>query len=395
MVLFRDEHYQRNVFLGKRTIKQGECCIRWNLLGQPKVIIGPKRQWFYRSTIQFMTRYVAGNGQYLEVIGRDGKKHHARGPYTMFADPVEHKKVTVKNAIRVLKHQAIVIFSEDEKHDVSRRVVMGPTVFFPEPNEWLGEFQWHAPKDDESGRYVPNKRIFSTLSLLPESLYYSISEVRTSDDAKLTVNLTIRLQLSDIEKMLKETQDPIGGILNSACADIITFAASKTLEMFVSSSSQLNTLEVYPMLTKRAEKIGYDLISIVYLGYSSPQLQEEHDKTLTTRTKQRVEREIQQERLKFEEFVFEKKREIDLIDREIQLKTVQHEISLKELENNAKNAQLSELRKLEIEEVQKKNLAQLKFLDGLQSNGVDLTKYLVAKQTKVQKSVVVSSSTEV
>lgn len=78
---------------------------------------------------------------------------------------------------------------------VDRRVVHGPAVFMPGSDEWLHEFSWHGSIKDGKGSKtgysgdvkVPHALNFTTLRCMPEQMYYSVRDVRTLDDANLTV----------------------------------------------------------------------------------------------------------------------------------------------------------------------------------------------------------------
>ena len=75
-VTFRDSSSNKTVVLGKRTVKDGECCGVWDMAGKYSVILGPRREWFAFSRVCFFNRHVADSHQYLEVRHRNGKKEH-------------------------------------------------------------------------------------------------------------------------------------------------------------------------------------------------------------------------------------------------------------------------------------------------------------------------------
>merc|ERR1719267_150801 len=89
--LFRDGKYHKVVKIGKRRVKDGECCAVWNSQGQVRNVVGPKREWIWMSDVRFLDRFVANQDQYLVVCFRDGRKEHIRGPASFFLDPVLHK----------------------------------------------------------------------------------------------------------------------------------------------------------------------------------------------------------------------------------------------------------------------------------------------------------------
>jgi hypothetical protein len=80
-------------------------------------------------------------------------------------------------------------------------------------------------------------------------MYYNVTDVRTADDALITVKLMLFFELAKLDRMLDTTHDPIADFINSVCADIIAFAASMPYELFVEKTAALNDLETYPNLT--------------------------------------------------------------------------------------------------------------------------------------------------
>lgn len=57
-------------------------------------------------------------------------------------------------------------------------------------------------------------------------MYYNVNDVRTKDDALITVKLMLFFELRDIERMLDRTHDPIADFINAVTADIVAFAAT-------------------------------------------------------------------------------------------------------------------------------------------------------------------------
>jgi hypothetical protein len=97
-------------------------------------------------------------------------------------------------------------------------------------------------------------------------------------------------ELEGIETMLDGTNDLIGDMCNAASADVMTHAAALSYEQFLSRSSELSSVEAFPILRARMAQVGTALLKVVYRGYSaSAQLQEMHDEAITRRTRIRLE----------------------------------------------------------------------------------------------------------
>lgn len=198
--IFRDGTYYRHVWVGKRTVKQGECAAIWTQSGKRKVIEGPQRVRLWFSHVRFLTRRLADSNEYLRIKFRDGNIQHSRGPCSVFIDPCVHESIEVKPAFKLTPNEVLVVYSEREgsgsgdegkpladaasarKPDapaaapttgttsaaesssplvigqpatVIRRVVHGPAVYVPRACEWVHEFSWHAESRQVSWRWRP------------------------------------------------------------------------------------------------------------------------------------------------------------------------------------------------------------------------------------------------
>merc|ERR1711866_33584 len=99
----------------------------------------------------------------------------------------------------------------------------------------------------------------SKLRTIPGKMYYDVESVRTKDNALITVKLMLFYQLSDVEKMLENTNDPMADFINAASADVIEWCAPKKFDEFLANTDVLNTLTPYTQLKAGAEKIGYEI----------------------------------------------------------------------------------------------------------------------------------------
>lgn len=321
---FRDGSYYRHVIVGKRTVKQGECAAIWQANGKRKLIEGPRRKRLWFAHVRFLDRFVADQQQYLEIQYRDGNREHRRGPIAVFMDPCVHQSVQVKNAYMLGANEALCVYRASNPVDqleldavkitdelpakkngetgvtitsaanqtVLRRIVRGPAVFIPNADEWVHAFSWHGtPSEHErsSVAKLPNRLNFEKLRCTPDQMYTSVNDVRTSDDAQLTLNMMIFFELRDVEKMLDTTTDPIGDFINASAADVMTFAATRTYEALLRQTERLSELETFPILRDRMAQSGYVLHKVVYRGYAtSKTLQDMHDRAIASRTKLRL-----------------------------------------------------------------------------------------------------------
>lgn len=191
--------------------------------------------------VKGLLRHIADQQQYLVVQYRDGRIEHCAGPVELCFNPFEHEKVQVHDAIRLAANEALVVYrrqqvrgealvastqilkpsgggnidetctafagrDEESQHThliraegqegavhVERRLVFGPAIFRPDSEEWIHQFSWHGSikngKGSKTGyagdEKVPHALNFSILRCMPDQIYYSVKDVRTSDDGKL------------------------------------------------------------------------------------------------------------------------------------------------------------------------------------------------------------------
>jgi len=435
--LFRDGTYHKTVTFGKRRVKDGECCAIWDSMGRVRNVVGPKREFIYWSDVRFLDRFVANQNEYLVVEYRDGRKEHVRGPVSLFCDPVLHKRVQVQEAISLNAFEAIVVYRELDRVEglgiehsaaqetpsalikggcgggssaveiipaavampadgkrVSRRIIRGPTLFIPSASEWVHTFSWHGSnnKMDDHRTMIKDALKLTKIRTLPDQLYYNVVGCRTSDDAQLSIKLMMLFQMSDLEKMLDSTHDPIGDFVNALSADVISFVASLTFEEFIRRSSELNNLAAFPVLQERAASIGYKVDKLVYRGYkASDQLQQMHDSAIRTRTTLQLEAKTAEQQQSIEDLKLGRKLERGKQEREMERATRSHALELNALEHAERLRQADAERQASAEAQKVADAQRVAFLDALGAKGVDLTKYLCALERKHEKTICIET----
>lgn len=236
------------------TIEQGErYMVTSKVTGKCAFVDGPTRIFLYRKTKRQMRKHMCTEKQYLEVTYNDGRTRHIHGPTFLYENPLEIRKVTQKPLHMLSASEMIVVYRHEgnadnkgkESGNVVRCNVQGPCVYMLKETEWLHQFSWHGPKPDNKAHHHAKQRNFEVLVTTPESLYYNVKDVRTKDDAILSIKLMLFYYMSDIERMLDTTQDPIGDFLNAVCADVISFASTRDYETLLEESHLLNDLDRY------------------------------------------------------------------------------------------------------------------------------------------------------
>jgi len=413
---FRGGEYYAHVWAGKRTVKEGECAAVWLPSGKRNLVQGPQRVRLYFSHVRFLDRHVADNNQFLKVQYRDGRREHRRGPVAQFFDPCVHQEMKVLDAYRLAANEALVVYREEfgsgragelvectngkspeKKGDrVVRTIVKGPAVYFPEANEWVHTFSWHGSvtngKGSQTGRpgdeKQPHALSFQKLRCMPDQMYFTVRDVRTSDDAQIQIHLMIFYELTQIERMLDATNDPIGDFINALSADVMKFGAANTYESMLQRTTTLGDVATYPTVTDRMKETGFRLLKVVYRGYStSGQLQAIHDEAIAKRTRLRLQQDTAAVEQEEQAMQLRCKQERSHQEQEVAEAAARHSLSLLTLkeeqgrsDRDADHAQalrhLMESAETDVKAQRMKHDEELRRYEGLKAMGVDLTKYL-------------------
>ena len=395
-----------------RTIRQGDRIAIWDQRGRVDYVDGPRRLLLIRKTVQPLKRYSVGADQYLAIEFADGHCEHLRGPAAIWFDPVEHKSVEVKQALPLDSHEAIVVYRRTNG-EVTRRVERGPALFVPLEDEWLHEFRWHGADPQNPQQKVPLGLRFTKLRVIPDQTYHLVDDVRTSDDALLTVKLMIFFELADIEKMLQQTHDPIADFINAVTADVIDFVGSRTFDVFKQDTEQLNDLESYLNLTMRAQRIGYQINKVVYRGYTAGKtLQSMHDGAIETRTRLKLEAETEDQAQELADLKLTREAaraaqrqamETQQTEHAVRLKRLEHDEHLRRQEaeqqaasdairrtNEVDREHQRESHRIELEYQRVTDEQRAGYLATMREMQVDLTRYLVAQYQNPDRLIRIS-----
>eukprot|EP00546_Thalassionema_frauenfeldii_P013463 CAMPEP_0178911142 /NCGR_PEP_ID=MMETSP0786-20121207/9514_1 /TAXON_ID=186022 /ORGANISM="Thalassionema frauenfeldii, Strain CCMP 1798" /LENGTH=349 /DNA_ID=CAMNT_0020583523 /DNA_START=77 /DNA_END=1126 /DNA_ORIENTATION=+ len=307
-VTFRSGTYVCFVRLGGRTIKDGEAAVVWDRRGFANQIIGPQRVNLFFSTIRFLDRYKAEPHQYLIVKYRSGKVLHVPGPISQYLNPAIHDSMEVKDGFKLeSKDDCIVVFSSKlnrskEETDESskempfaseRRIVCGPTVFFPSEGETIHTFQWTTSRlSDETVNSLlcPQGGSFHILTANKLNIWNCQMAVTTAESSKVDIRLAISYKIGSVEKCLA-VGDPVPA-LDAALLDDVTNcikSESNLMEWIAKDST-------YPTLCQTMASFGLQLTKIQVLGVSYPK------KTLPAKSHKDVTSEVNDEIKKMEQF---------------------------------------------------------------------------------------------
>lgn len=372
------------------TVEEGQRALMICKDGRMEVIVGPKRVWKGSNRFEKMRHFVAHPGEFLIVRFRDGRQEHLIGPTDLWFDPRVHETVTRQESLQLAAKEAVIVYSRPVGVDtVSRRIVHGPTLFVPAPGEWLHTFAWHGSEGGSQGqKKIAKGLVFQKLWLMPDQMYHDVSDVRTADDAVLTIKLMMFFELLDIDRMLETTHDPIGDFINAATSDVVDFSGQRTFEEFKKDTGKLNEIETYKQLAVRATQNGYRINKVVYRGYGAPdRLQAMHDQAIEARTKLQLERATEEQAQGLEDYKLNaqmnratrRRTEQNVeVQTEIELtqKRQEAELRARDAERNANREQRRRDAETELELRRQGEERTRQHLAALKEMGVDLTAFL-------------------
>lgn len=376
------------------TIAEGKRVLAYRRNGKIKVLIGPQRVWIGFTRFEPMKHFVAHPAQYLSIRFLDGRETTQVGPSEVWFDPREHEAIEIHECLDLGTKEAVVVYGtsaqpDDDTPGMSRRVFHGPGLFSPKPGEWLHRFSWHASHGGSRGEEKrPNALQFEKLCLMPDQMYHDVRDVRTADDAVLTIRLMIFFELIDIERMLDTTHDPIGDFINAATSDVVEFTGKRSFDDFKKQTDSLNDIATYGQLLHRAGQCGYKINNVVYRGYGAPDsLQAMHDEAIQSRTRLQLEKATEKQAQEVEDFKLtcqmeraarRRLEQLTEVEHDLETKRQQSEASLKQKERAAAFAREQHLaqRELELSLQQQEDEQKRAHLEALRAMQVDLTEFL-------------------
>jgi len=405
------------VLLGKRRVKDGECCAIWDSSGGYRLVEGPQYTCIWNSDVRFLDRYSAQEDEYLRIVFRDGRREHVPGPAAMFVNPVDHQSVVVQKAVKLDASQVIIVYSSDptsgfspasatklpssedsmpevkvqavlgeisqsSNSQVRRRVVRGPTLFFPGANEWLHEFHWVAksPTDelDTFGimgenfiRPQPTATAQNRLSTAPVHHDIKVECMHTTDDLQVSLDFTVTWQLKDVELLLDTTQDPLPDFHCALRTDVSHIVSTMAFEELTKNPSRLSGNEAFSALCATALNCGLLIKNVMFCGYHTTEsIKAIHQRAAQERTALQTKLEAAEQEHRLEDL---------RLSREMARNAKQQEASNLQLESTLqRDAKQAEA---EFGRQRQANDETLRFLRELGNQGVDLTAYLVAKES--------------
>ena len=348
------------------TVRDGQRAIVWKPDGRAEVVVGPAKKRLLGDQIEFMREYIADAIRYLVIVDKEGNTEHIPGPANVWFDPTKHRSIAVKRCIMLDANEHIVSYLRTESN-ITRRVVTGPTVHIPASNEWVHEFKWCATSalHGERGR-------FNVLKTLPDQVEVTIPRLRSFDNAEVSMDVMVFMQLVDVEKLLNSTHDPVTDLKVSITADLTEFVSKCTLDQLKERTHELNDLKMFKQSTQRADQIGYRVSKVTYRGYGfSRDIDAMLKQNLVDETKLKIEKETAVKEQDIEDM-----KSLRRVDRH--LKEKEAEVTTNRLDLDIERTRADERRA----SAKATTDDEMFYLEKLKAMGVDLTQYLVAQRQK-------------
>uniref|UniRef100_A0A2C9MA59 Band 7 domain-containing protein n=1 Tax=Biomphalaria glabrata TaxID=6526 RepID=A0A2C9MA59_BIOGL len=378
-----------------KTVYEGQQAVVLNHLGQGKLVIGPERLFLFRERFYQLRSNTADRFGYIAIQENSGSIIHKPGPCQIFHNILEFRNCESKNALCIDANHVLVVYKRLKGGEAQRRIKINFLLMCIH-----GTHEFHAADDVESSLFsvmfseflcVPTYVSFKiqNIFLVPfNGILEQVREVRTSDDTMLTVKVMLFYEIVDILKMLDATHDPIADLINALCADVISFVGPLTYQQFIEKTSQLSSLDTYPHLQQRAERIGFKVEKVVFRGYhASDQLQEMQNTAIESHTQLRLQREIEEQEQKLVNFKLNQMQKRSVIQQSMQLKRQLHQQKIAELTQKhlLEKEKLTLNHKLALSSMEIKVNAEIKEaedsqmivqLANLSAANIDVTKYL-------------------
>ncbi|MFC1745738.1 SPFH domain-containing protein [Candidatus Riflebacteria bacterium] len=211
------------------------------------------------------------HNQYIRIMDdKSGKIRVELGEKSVYLEPTEKILEETKDGINIDEHQAVLL-RDTESGNLD--LIIEPQVFFPRPNheilqirkKILLESHETAVVKDKAGNFIikrgteqasafflephcelvkfiwsagihKDKRdlVLTHLDARPKFMWYEFA-ARTQDNVELIIGITFFWQLTDVEAMLKTTDDTPGDICSHARSMIIQAISKEALEKVLAS----------------------------------------------------------------------------------------------------------------------------------------------------------------
>lgn len=107
------------------------------------------------------------------------------------------------------------------------------------------------------------------------SIDICLEDLKTKCNASVrSITVSVAFKITDIEKMLETSLNPVATFTSAVSADILNFIATVNLSEFRDNYHKLNDISNFPITNKRAGEIGFFLEHTDFCGYTLNELLE-------------------------------------------------------------------------------------------------------------------------
>lgn len=250
-----------------RTVETGQL----QLITEPQVFFPEANQ-----TIEGLWKPILLKpNQYVKLIDKStGTIRVVRGECCFYREPTEELLGDIKDGVNVDEHTAVLIRNIES---AQLELITAPQVFIPGPTQEivqlcqrilledheavvikdrLGQYQIRRGTDSErafflepytqlvefcwsSGVHKDQRNLtFTHIDSRPKFMSYEF-EVRTQDNVELVLAITLFWQITQIEAMIRTTDDTTGDVCSHARSSIIQAVSQTTLERFLANFNDL------------------------------------------------------------------------------------------------------------------------------------------------------------
>lgn len=396
---FRDGNYKRYVKFGKRTIKDGEAAVIWNINGESREVVGPRLVRLFYSNVHFLTRHIANRDQYLVVSHRNGETEHIKGPRSMFQNPVTHISIRVVDCLYLesVAHK-LVVYTENQRQravtaqgdgiefvekggqeGIEQSIITGPKRFMPEVNQTVHTFKW--------------EKSFNVLDT-SEQQWALNADVVSSDSINATATLVLSVAFESVEKLLL-SKVPFEELRNALNADLSAYGSKLTWDgMQGTFRDDVRKKDTLAQFYERANIIGVEVRNVLLKNLEADakvlsRIQAKRDADAKFEQEQRLA--LERQKMEVSQMEQQQKLSKNKLEAQNQLIESQQLLSRKEKEHALQI--LKEENDAKALERERRNKETVDFLKEMKTLGVNLDTFLTANTLNQnnKKSIIIGA----
>ena len=226
----------------------------------PKDVFGPWIEFRHPDGISIEhKRYIVDDGAKWWLFNEKWEHIEIEWPKVIHIHP-EWTFIPFKK-IQLSEREAVVVIGKDGKE----RIIKGEEqseIFYNPVIESLKIFKWTGSwENGPDSEKVPWSLRFDVLRLDNSQTYFSFP-VRTKDNAVIIIKLMIFYEISDLEKIVKETHDPLSEFYNKIQAAVTEKISEVTFDEFKEKTGeQIGNIDFFK--NKPFENIGMKIDRVV------------------------------------------------------------------------------------------------------------------------------------